>query len=104
MVDKLIKTNGSSVDIFEEGRLHDDLAEQTAAQEKSLTRLRLVWGQRRFLLRLAGAGLVFSVLVAFLIPARYEAVARLMPPDQGGGGMATLAMAATSCMGVTAIP
>ena len=96
MADKLIKTNGSSVGIVEGDSLYGESAEQTASPERSLTRLRLVWGQRRFLLRLAGAGLAFSVLVAFLIPSRYEAVARLMPPDQEGGSMAALAMAATA--------
>ena len=96
MTDKLTNASRGSVDTVEDRSLYDELAEKTAAQEKGLTRLRLVWGQRRFLLRLAGAGLAFSVLVAFLIPARYEAVARLMPPDQGGGSMAALAMAATA--------
>src|ERR1051325_8367828 len=37
---------------------------------------------RRWLLKCGIAGLLFSTAVAFLVPARYEATARLMPPDQ----------------------
>ena len=47
--------------------------------------LRLLWSERRFLLRAGVSGLVLSLLVAFVIPVRYESEARLMPPDQQGG-------------------
>ena len=40
--------------------------------------------------RVAGAALVLSTLIAFLIPKRYESTTRLMPPTDGGG-MALLA-------------
>src|ERR1041385_6714695 len=34
------------------------------------------------LLKATAIGCVLFILIAFLIPARYEAIARLMPPDQ----------------------
>ena len=65
----------------------------------SLAHLQLLWQQRRLLTRAALVGLLASALLAFLIPARYESTARLMPPDsnQGGG----LAMAAAALSGGT---
>jgi uncharacterized protein involved in exopolysaccharide biosynthesis len=96
MADKLSSTHRVAVDTLEDGGLYNELAEKNAAREKGLTRLRLLWNQRQFIFRVAAVGLLLSTLLAFLIPARYEAVARLMPPDQGGGSMAALAMAATT--------
>ena len=41
-----------------------------------------------------GCGLLFSVVMALLIPNRYQSVARLMPPDsQSGSGLAMAAAA-----------
>jgi uncharacterized protein involved in exopolysaccharide biosynthesis len=57
---------------------------------------RLAWENRRFILRAAVAGLLFSVLLAFLIPKRYESTARLMPPDPGAPGMGMAMLAAAS--------
>jgi capsule polysaccharide export protein KpsE/RkpR len=63
----------------------------------SVVYLRLLWEQRRLLARLVLYGFVASTLIAFLISARYESTARLMPPDntQTGG----LAMAAAALSG-----
>jgi uncharacterized protein involved in exopolysaccharide biosynthesis len=65
--------------------------------ERAVARQRLVWENRRFIFQATGAGLLLSVLLAFLIPKRFESTARLMPPDQGssgtGMGMAMLAAA-----------
>jgi capsule polysaccharide export protein KpsE/RkpR len=41
----------------------------------------LLWGERRFLLRLTAAGLLAFTLFAFLTPKRYAATTQLMPPD-----------------------
>jgi uncharacterized protein involved in exopolysaccharide biosynthesis len=72
-------------------------ADQRAARERTAAHLRLLWQNRRFLARVAGAGLLLSVVVALLIPNRYQSVARLMPPDnQSGSG---LAMAASALAG-----
>src|SRR5713226_6335087 len=78
-----------------EVELGDDLATEAngrAAREKTVARLRLLWEQRRFLLRVTAAGLVTAALVAFLIPKRFTATTRLMPPDsQSGSGLAMIA-------------
>jgi capsule polysaccharide export protein KpsE/RkpR len=53
--------------------------------------LALLWRQRGVLFRWAAVGLLFSTVIAFLIPAQYTATARIMPPDQGAGaGMAAV--------------
>lgn len=50
----------------------------------------MIWERRRFVGRFVFAGLLLSVLVAFLLHNRYTAVTRLMPPDYGS--MSSLAM------------
>ena len=57
--------------------------------------LRLLWLEHRFLLRAGIAGLVLSIVVSLLLPVRYESQTRLMPPDQGGPGLAMLAALAS---------
>jgi uncharacterized protein involved in exopolysaccharide biosynthesis len=70
--------------------------ELRAERERTASHLRLLWEQRRFLLRWTVIGLVASLVVTFLIPSRYEATTQLMPPDnQSGGGAAALLAAAT---------
>jgi uncharacterized protein involved in exopolysaccharide biosynthesis len=59
----------------------------------------LLWDRRRLLLRVAGTTLVLSAVIAFLIPKRYESVARLMPPEQSSSGAAMLAVLAGHSMG-----
>ena len=69
--------------------------ELRVARERTATNLRLLWEQRRFLLRWTVIGLVVSLVVAFLIPSRYVATTQLMPPDnQSGGGAAAFLAAA----------
>jgi capsule polysaccharide export protein KpsE/RkpR len=70
--------------------------ELRAAREHTASNLRLLWEQRRFLLRWTVIGLVVSLVIALLIPSRYEATTQLMPPDNqsGGGAAAFLAAAA----------
>lgn len=56
----------------------------------------LLWEHRRFLARATGIGLLLSTAIAFLIPNRYQSLARLMPPDsQSGSGLAMAAAALT---------
>ena len=77
-------------------------AEARLARERSEARWQLIWDSRKFILRVAGRGLLLSVLIAFLIPARYQSTTRLMPPDQGSGmGMAMLAAASSFSGGST---
>src|ERR1700694_5269867 len=66
--------------------------DQNAAREKLVATLRVLWSQRRSILRVAGMGLMLSTLVAFLIPKRYTTTTRLMPPDsQSASSMMMLA-------------
>jgi uncharacterized protein involved in exopolysaccharide biosynthesis len=55
--------------------------EDQATRERMLLKLRKLWNERRFVLRCAIAGLLASILIAFLIPKLYESTAQLMPPD-----------------------
>jgi capsule polysaccharide export protein KpsE/RkpR len=43
----------------------------------------LLWAERRFLTRFTAAGLFLFVLLALVLPKRYTASVRLMPPDFG---------------------
>lgn len=64
--------------------------------------IRLFWTRRRQLLRVAACSLVASAIVALLIPARYQSITRLMPPDgQSGMGLGLLAaMAGRNAPGI----
>ena len=63
----------------------------TRRRERLIAALALLWRQRGVLYRWTAAGLLFSTVIAFLIPAQYTATARIMPPDQGAGaGMAAV--------------
>jgi uncharacterized protein involved in exopolysaccharide biosynthesis len=59
----------------------------------------LLWDHRRLLFRVAVVALVLSATIAFLIPKRYESVARLMPPEQPSTGAAMLAALAGHSLG-----
>jgi len=55
---------------------------------------RLIWDNRRFIFRVAVAGMLVSILIALLLPKRFQSTARLMPPDQGSSGLGLAMMAA----------
>jgi uncharacterized protein involved in exopolysaccharide biosynthesis len=63
------------------------------AREIFVRRVRLFWEYRRVFRWATLCGLLWSTLVAFLIPARYEAATQLMPPDSQPGGMPLLTLA-----------
>jgi uncharacterized protein involved in exopolysaccharide biosynthesis len=67
----------------------------TESSEGSLIYFQLLWEDREFLSRLVLFALLASVIVAFLIPPRYQSTARLMPPDsnQSASGLAAVAAA-----------
>lgn len=70
------------------------------ARQKTVDRFRILWTRRRFLSRVAAAGLLLSTLVAFTTPNQYESVTRLMPPGDGSTSIATIAAAAASRTGM----
>jgi uncharacterized protein involved in exopolysaccharide biosynthesis len=62
------------------------------AREQMIARFRTLWAERRFLFRVTIAALLASILIAFLIPSRYESAVQLMPPDSHSGeGLSLLA-------------
>ena len=63
-------------------------------REVMAARVRLLLTRRRLILRLAGAGLLLSTAVAFLIPKRFVSTTRLMPPDEANSNIAMLAASA----------
>ncbi len=67
--------------------------DRTALRRKRVARLRLLWDQRKFLVRITVLGLAATTVIASLIPKRYEAFTQLMPPDaqSTSGGVAMLA-------------
>ena len=68
------------------------LEEPAVARHDFLSYLQLFWVNRRVLLRAGTCALLASVLIAFLIPLRYQCVTRLMPPDgQSGSALGMLA-------------
>lgn len=68
--------------------------EPNPAAEFALTTLDLLSQHRRQLARLVLVAIVVFTGVTFLIPKRYEGVARLMPPDQSNSASAMLSMMA----------
>jgi uncharacterized protein involved in exopolysaccharide biosynthesis len=78
------------------------MAESVEAQQNLLAFLQLFWSNRRRLLRAGVCALLASTLLAFLIPARYQSVTRLMPPDGQSGGLGLGLLA--SMAGRTALP
>jgi len=61
------------------------IIEPTRSPKTFLPYVRLFWANRRFLLRTAVYALLTSIVIALLIPVRYQSVTRLMPPDSQSG-------------------
>lgn len=70
-------------------------AESAEQRSSILVYLRLVWSERRMLVRVLFYALLASTIIAFLIPVRYKSTARLMPPDSQSN-LSGLAMAAAA--------
>src|SRR5690348_7449619 len=58
--------------------------------------LQLMWRHRRTLFLSAVYAVIGSTVLAFLIPVRYQSVARLMPPDNDTGALGTIAALASN--------
>ena len=81
-------TRVNDLELDSERRLEVQLSMQSPS--RILLLLDVVARERRRILQFVVAGLIVSAAIAFLVPARYEATARLMPPDQSGGMTATM--------------
>jgi capsule polysaccharide export protein KpsE/RkpR len=69
-------------------------------REWQAEQLRLLWDRRRFFSRAAAIGLIFSTIIAFLIPKSYTSTTQLMPPDsQSASSMAMMAAMAAKAGG-----
>jgi len=73
--------------------------EQSQKSDSSVWQLMLIWQRRRAVFRTALYGLVASTILAFLIPARFESTARLMPPDGAESGGLAMAAALSGSIG-----
>jgi capsule polysaccharide export protein KpsE/RkpR len=68
------------------------ISEAELTESRRVQWLRLLWHERRFLRRVSLFGIALALVVALILPVRYESKARLMPPDQkSGSGLAMLA-------------
>jgi capsule polysaccharide export protein KpsE/RkpR len=75
--------------------VHEERTER--ARERQVQTLRMLWNRRRIVFRAGAAGLLVTVLVAFLIPKSFTSTAQLMPPDSQShstSGMAMMMLAA----------
>jgi len=61
----------------------------------ALERVQLLWERRRTIFRFALWGLGIGVVVAILIPSKYDSVTQLMPPDTDTSGIAMLSALAS---------
>lgn len=75
----------------------DSLAEvppQSEAPGQLMDHLSLMWENRRVLYKIAATSLAIAVVIAFVIPKRYQSTATMMPPDSvGSNGMMMAALA-----------
>lgn len=81
------------------------MAEPPRTQFSFLPYLELFWGHRLTLLRAALYAILASAVIALMIPVRYQAVTRLMPPDtQSSSSLGLLAaMSGRSGIGANAL-
>jgi uncharacterized protein involved in exopolysaccharide biosynthesis len=69
------------------------LDHEVIARSSAVLTQRLLWENRRLIIKTTVVGLLVSTLIAFLIPKRFQSTARLMPPDQGDSSLSMLAAA-----------
>ena len=92
MKDDKIKSQEPSGAAFQSDMNNAGSEERYPAREKWIATLRLVWNERAYMARVAGVGLLLSLVLAFAIPKRYTTSTRLMPPDpQSTSGMMMMA-------------
>ncbi|HKV49468.1 MAG TPA: Wzz/FepE/Etk N-terminal domain-containing protein [Candidatus Acidoferrales bacterium] len=85
--DTAIKREEIAVDRYETRLVYPT----TARRDASVARLELLWENRRFLLKVSAIGLVISLIIALIIPHRFNSTVQLMPPDQQSLALSALA-------------
>jgi capsule polysaccharide export protein KpsE/RkpR len=74
-------------------------------KESVFAHLNFLWDRRHWLNKAALVGFIAGLLLAFVIPKRYESTAQLMPPDnQSGSGLAMIAALSTKTTGGALAP
>lgn len=73
--------------------------EAPESSENTVERFRILWGNRKLLFRASCYAMLASILLAFLIPARYESEVRVMPPDDSSTSGLVMAAAMTGGAG-----
>jgi len=77
--------------ISENNGNHAGAIDERAIRERNIARVRLFWNRRELLGRVAGVGLLASLLTAFVIPVRYNSTTRLMPPENQSSSLMMMA-------------
>ncbi len=90
LLGELSKQDAALVRRGDEITLVEEL-EDRQRHDRAIARLRLLWDHRGFLFDALVLGLVASLVIAFLIPSRYESTTRLMPPDDQAQGLGMVA-------------
>jgi capsule polysaccharide export protein KpsE/RkpR len=88
--------NDSALEVRAQGSLR--LSSTSLEEPVWVNNTNVLWDHRRTLFRVAICALLLSTTVAFLLPKQYESTARIMPPDQSGGGTALIAALAGKSM------
>jgi len=71
------------------------------ARAKAIAHFRFLWEKRGFLGKAFGIGLLVGLAIAFAIPARYDAMVQLMPPDGQSSTGAMMLAAITAKAGAS---
>jgi uncharacterized protein involved in exopolysaccharide biosynthesis len=71
----------------------------TPAGNRIIPIARFLWSRRSWLMRVVMWGLIVSVVLAFVVPKRYESTTRLMPPDEHNAGLGLLSAVAAGSTG-----
>ena len=86
----IIKSTTSSSTLRSEDGNQDIVVSEAGSSPSIPWGFELVRDSWRLVLWSAGIAIVVFTLISFLVPSRYEAVARLMPPDQSGSSTALM--------------
>jgi capsule polysaccharide export protein KpsE/RkpR len=82
---------------------HEIDREGQGSPGQGLPRARFLWSNRKTIGRAALIGLVVGLILAFVIPTRYQSITRLMPPDSSSSSAASmLAAISTKVPGLSA--
>jgi len=73
------------------------------SREKIVSRIAILWDNRQFLFRCLAITFVVSSAIVLIMPVSYTSTTRLMPPDQGGQGVASMLAAVAKVTGDSGI-